>query len=52
MCDTGGGSQYGEEQPMIPGILPEFFIDQVQTAFDQTDREGTDTANVRVLLQA
>jgi len=36
---------------MIAGVLSELFVDQVEVALDQANREGTDATNVRVLLQ-
>ncbi len=43
-------AQDGEEKPVVARVLSEFFIDQEQVAFDQADRIGTDTPDVRVLL--
>jgi hypothetical protein len=44
-------SQDIHEQPVIARVLAKLLVDQMQVAFDQSDRVGTDAAYVLVLLQ-
>ena len=46
-----GSAQDGQKQAVISRVLPEFLVNQMQIALDQAHRIGTDTTNVRVLLQ-
>ena len=44
-------TQDRQEQAMIARILPEFLVDQVQVALDESHRVGTDALDLRMLLQ-
>jgi hypothetical protein len=51
VCDAGRRAQDTQEQAVIPRVLPELLVNQVQIPLNETDGVGTDAANVIVLLQ-
>ena len=52
MGDAFRGPKNLQKQPLVSRRLTKLVVDQVQAAFDQPDRPGTDAANLRVLLQS
>ncbi len=49
--DADGGAEDFHEQPMVPRILPEFFVDERDVGADQADGFGAHSAQFGMLLQ-